>query len=529
MQARFWALRNLGWWATLALVGVASAWAVAGDQHSRTLLLNTLAFAGAVAAASMLLGAPLAFLLARTDMPGRREAGAALAAILFTPLYLIAAAWQAGFGFQGWFSPATGGNSLLNGWQGAIFIQTMAAVPWVVLIAGVGLRLAEAELEEEALLDGTPGQVFRRVTLRRTAESLVTAFLWVFVATAGEMTVTDLYLIRTYAEEIYTQFALGDTLDGAAWQMAPSIALIALIVVLGLFVVGRLIPPDRHTSQRGLAPFRLRGWQPAAAAIGLLGVGLLVLVPIVSLAIQAGRVVTRVGDSLERGWSATQFVSMTLGSPVRFAREIGWTVAIGALAASAVLAIGLPLAWPARRGGWRAAPAWIIAALSLAVPGPLVGLGIIELFNTPNVPVLHWLYDHSIAPIWLAQTWRALPLPILILWYGLRTIPAEMLSGAELEGASPLAQFFRVALPQRWPVVAVAWLAAFVVASGELDASILVVPPGVSTLPIHIFGLIHYGVDDQVAGASLFIFAAMALYALAFLGIARRTTRDFRP
>jgi iron(III) transport system permease protein len=140
--------------------------------------------------------------------------------------------------------------------------------------------------------------------------------------------------------------------------------------------------------------------------------------------------------------------------------------------------------------------------------------------------LLHWLYDHSIAPIWLAQTWRAMPLPTLILWYGLRTIPAEMLHGAQLEGASPLARFFRVALPQRWHVVAVAWLAAFALASGELDASILVVPPGVSTLPIHIFGLIHYGVDDQVAGVSLFLFAAFVVYALAFLWVARRTIRD---
>jgi iron(III) transport system permease protein len=521
-------MRNVAWWAALAAVGAVCALAVAGDPRGRTLLTNTLAYAGAVSAASMLLGAPLAFLLARTDVPGRRLAGVALSAILFTPLYLIAAAWQAGFGFQGWLSLAVGGVSLLDGWRGAVFIQTMAAVPWVVLIAGVGLRLAEAELEEEAILDGTPGQVFRRVTLRRTAESLITAFLWVFVATAGEMTVTDLYLIRTYAEEIYTQFALGDTLEGAVWQLAPSMALVIWIIMVGLFVVARLIPPDRHDSQRQLAPFRLRRWRAAAAAISLLGVGVLVLVlvPIVSLAVQAGRVVTRVGDSLERGWLAAQFMNMTLGSPLRFAREIAWTVGIGALAAGAVVAVGLPLAWHARHGGWRAAPAWLLVAVALAMPGPLVGLAIIELFNSPNVPLLHWLYDHSIAPIWLAQTWRAMPLPTLILWYGLRTIPAEMLHGAQLEGASPLARFFRVALPQRWHVVAVAWLAAFALASGELDASILVVPPGVSTLPIHIFGLIHYGVDDQVAGVSLFLFAAFVVYALAFLWVARRTIRD---
>ncbi len=99
-----------------------------------------------------------------------------LLAMLFVPLYLQAAAWEAGFGLQGWYTALAGGNVLLEGWRGAIAIHTLAAIPWVVLIVGVGLLLVEPELEEAALLDGTPGQVFRRVTLPRAAPSLGAAF-----------------------------------------------------------------------------------------------------------------------------------------------------------------------------------------------------------------------------------------------------------------------------------------------------------------------------------------------------------------
>jgi iron(III) transport system permease protein len=59
----------------------------------------------------------------------------------------------------------------------------------------------------------------------------------------------------------------------------------------------------------------------------------------------------------------------------------------------------------------------------------------------------------------------------------------------------------------------VAWLIAFAVALGDLAASILVVPPGVKTLSIHIFGLMHYGVQDRVAGiclAQVCMFAVLA-------------------
>ncbi len=108
-----------------------------------------------------------------------------------------------------------------------------------------------------------------------------------------------------------------------------------------------------------------------------------------------------------------------------------------------------------------------------------------------------------------------------------RTIPADELASAKLDGATPLVRFIRIVLPQRKSVVAVAWLAALAVATGELDASILVVPPGVTTLPLRIFGLIHYGVDDQVAGISLFLLAVFLAYAIAFSLVARRALRDF--
>jgi iron(III) transport system permease protein len=499
---------------------------LATDPRSRVLALNTVLLAAATATASVALGAPLAFLIARTDIVGRRLATIVLLALLFTPLYLQAAAWQAGFAVQGWYTLWAGGPALLTGWRGAIAIHTAAALPWVVLIMGVGFRLAEPELEEEALLDATPSRVFRRVTLRRAGETVAVALVWVAVTTAGEMTVTDLFLIRTYAEEIYTQFALGDTPQAAVWNLLPSIIATAWLIVAGLFVANRIVAPDRYVSQRQARAFRLGRWRGPASAAVLGAVALVTVIPLASLLVKAGRVVTRGAEGLERGWSAEQCLAMIVTSPLRFSRELGWTTAIGALAATAAVAIGLPLAWNARRGGWRALPAWLAIAAGLAVPGPLIGLGLIGLFNWPDWPWLVWLYDHSVAAIWMAQTIRALPLTTLVLWFALRTIPGELLASATLEGASPLVRFVRIVLPQRLPAVAAAWLVALAVSWGELAAGILVVPPGVMTLPIQVFGLIHYGVDDQVAGVSLAVSVILIAIALILAVLARAASRE---
>ena len=67
---------------------------------------------------------------------------------------------------------------------------------------------------------------------------------------------------------------------------------------------------------------------------------------------------------------------------------------------------------------------------------------------------------------------------------------------------------------------------AFVMSVGELSASLLVLPPGVTTIAVRIFQLLHYGVDDRVAALALSVFVAMA--AIAIFTAARSALRNRR-
>src|SRR5205807_2644394 len=105
----------------------------------------------ATEAIALPLGVPLALLLFRTDLPGRRF-GIALAALLaFVPLPLLATAWLGAVGNAG-RAQALGTGPILAGLWGAAFIHAMAALPWIIVLGGVGLRTIEPELEEVALL-----------------------------------------------------------------------------------------------------------------------------------------------------------------------------------------------------------------------------------------------------------------------------------------------------------------------------------------------------------------------------------------
>ncbi len=502
-----------------------------------TLTLNTAALSGATCLIGLPLGTALAWLLVRTDLPGRRI-GLVLAGILvFVPLYLQAAAWQAGFGLQGWCTLAFQAPVWLEGWSGAIWVHVMAALPWIVLIVGGGFWLVEPELEEQALLDGSWRQVFLRVTFLRARASIGIAALWVLIVTAGEMTVTDLFDVRTYAEELYTRFAVMPDPDQTPLAALPGVLLTTGLILAGLAVCARAVPGDRLNSLRSRPVFRLGGWRwPAALLAGTLFL-LLIGVPLGNLVYKAGVVVTQVDAGRVRHWSLEKLLTIVGVSPIRYRSEFGWSLALSSLAATAAVFLGIGLAWwtvgsgqkavSSRPGtglgrGLRAGVLLAIAAVCLAVPAPLIGLATIWLLNRPGWPTLNLLYDQSILAPWLVLTVRGLAPALVIMWHTLSTLPAEMLDSAALDGAGWLTRLWRIALPCRIPAVGLAWLVAFAVALGDLAASILVAPPGMTTLSIRIFGLLHSGVEDYVAGICL---SQLLLFAVLAAAVIRLTSR----
>ncbi len=160
-------------------------------------------------------GVLLGLLLFRTDLWGRQAVLALTVLVLFVPMPLHATAWLGAIGNAG-RSQLIGSTPILTGWTGAAFVHAMAAIPWVAVLAGVGLRTVEPALEESALLDLPGWRVVGRLTLRRSLGAIAASALAVAVLTAGDMTVTDLLQVRTYAEEVYIQSQTGPRAASAA-------------------------------------------------------------------------------------------------------------------------------------------------------------------------------------------------------------------------------------------------------------------------------------------------------------------------
>jgi iron(III) transport system permease protein len=510
----------------LALLGVPLALPLAGAITSDTwnawgearrvgdLALNTLGLTTLTLVLALPAGVGLAVVLYRTDLPGRGCFRIALAFGIFVPLPLFALAWQS-VGGGGWRPWAQG---LLP----AAFVHAMAALPWVVWLTGLGLSRIEPELEEDALMATSAPRVLWSVSLRQAAPAIGLAAVWVALQTAGEITVTDMALVRTFAEEVYTQAVAGgpDALGRAVVVALPA----AILMVVGVFFLmrhwhGRLSVVATARPPLVVSLCRARWPTFVIVVIGVVAFG---AVPLVSLVRQAGG-----GDA----WTLDR-----LAIELRRAVNLHLPMIVDTLfwaAAAGLLAAGLATAgsWAAIESRWSRRLLFVLAIALWAVPGPILGFGLKETINrlmdvedlllawTTARPIRMSLYELSTPlPVLWAHVARLFPYAVAIVWPAMRDVPHDLREAARVDGASPWAEFRGVVWPATRRAFAVAAAAVSALALGELAASKLVQVPGRQTFAQELFNQMHYGSTATTAALAL-VQLALAASAAAALGL----------
>ena len=453
------------------------------------LSLNTILVAGLAVIISLVMGLPLALLVFRTDVPGRHFWMLVLVATCCLPGYVVVTSWLTIADLHLWNQ-----RVLAAGW-----VLGLTYLPLVTLICGVALQCVDPTLEQLAMLDARRRRVVWSVTLRQAAWGIFCAALVVVILTISDITVTDILLVRTFTEQVFAEFQLNRTAGPAA---AVALPLLAGAVVLGLVVLHLL--RDIGETQQQVAEinpirFPLGRWKlPAVAAVA--AVLLLVVAPFASL--------------LRQIPSCRHFLRTLCNVDLELQRSM----ILGGLAVVIIAVLAWAPAWALVRSR-RLRPlvyAWLI--LLMVTPAPLVGIGITKLMNRPGL--FGALYDSPFI-VTIALVVRFLPYQVLAMLPSLRAVPVELEEDAFLCGANRWQTIRHVIMPLCRRAALAGCVIVFVLGVGEVGATVLVVPPGPTTLTIHFFTLIHYGVYADAAAICLILTAAVVLPA-AVLGICFR-------
>jgi iron(III) transport system permease protein len=475
----------------------------------RRLLGTTLLLLVLTVAITAVLGVGLAWVVERTNLPGRATWRWLLALPLAIPAYVGAVAYVGLLGRGGLVELAW--RALTNtppnvpfpapdlySVGSAALIIGLLVYPYVYLPVGAALRSSNRSLEEAARSTGSgPGRVFWRVTLPLVAPNIVAGALLVALYVLSDFGTVGILRVYTFTSAIFSAFS--GSADRAAAAILSSMLLVLTVpILLGETALARraqlFVPASAWKPQRPLALGRWR-W-PVFALVTLLascslGVPLLVFSLLTLRQWLAPTATDRLygyGDTLGV-WALNTVVLSGLTA----------TLAMMLAVAPAYLALRAP--GPMSRG------VLALCKIPFALPGLLIGLSIVFIFNTP---LLNLAYGTLLA-LGCGFVIRLLPHSVTNSEVALRAAPPALEQAARTLGCSQTRALWRVVLPVAAPGMAATWCVAFVTAMKELPTVLLLRPPGFDTLPVRVWSAAREAVWAQAAPPALLLIVITAL------------------
>ncbi len=473
------------------------------------------------------IGASLAFLSERTDVPGRRGLRFAMLVAFIVPGYVAAVGWLNAYGPGGVLDDLMGlAVPALMGPLGIIVVLGVEAAPIAYLVVAAGLAThAEPDLERAARASGADAwTTFRSVTLPLLRPVLAGAAAIAFVLSVTSFGVPAVLGVpagfTTMTTRIYRDLAFSSDPDSFVRAMGLAIVLAvgaALVIALGDLLLHR-----RRTERSGVfngplghpgalvqgpsADGHGRRRSPRMMALGAAAwvlVVLVIVVPLVALALTA---LTRAPglDPVPANWTLEHFREV-LG-PRTLDALLDSTMLSG-LAAMGVVILGVLVV--ASRRGRGAGPVGGLLGLTFALPGSTLAVAILLAYGVALRDTLL-----IILVAYLAKFWALGYRPVAS---GLEGMAVDLYRAARISGADGPTTTRTIVLPLLRPLIVTGGLIVFVFGLHEVTMSSLLYGPGTSTLAVVVLNLQQLGETGQTAALALVLTGIVALASLPLL------------
>ncbi len=480
-------------------------WARLLQARLGQLLGNTLLLAVAVTAGALAVGAGMAWLTERTDLPGRGAFRWLLALPLAIPAYIGGIVHLALLRPRGGLIPQLLAELLGRpvatpsplGFWGAAFILTLFSYPYVYLMTGAAFRSLHAGLEESARTLGRgPWRTLWEVTLPALRPGLAAGALLVALDVLAEYGTVALLRYETFSAAIFVQLA-GRYDRSAAAVLSGVLVVLALVVLWAeLRAQGRARFTQMESGWRPAPRVALGRWRVPAflAVLGVTGASLLVPMGVLI------------------GWSTAALLDpATLSAVLRTGSQgLGgyiwnslWSAGLAALLA---VALALPAGLlAARHPGKLAQGISRLCQVGYAIPGVVVALSLVLLVNR----VAPFLYATPLVVV-IAYVMRYMPQAVRATEAALSQLAPSLEEAARTLGRTSWQTFAQVTLPLVLPGLLAGAALVFLTSLKELPATLLLRPAGFETLAVRVWIWAEDGFYLQAAPAALLLVLASA-------------------
>ena len=451
----------------------------------------------AVTLSAITLAVPIAWLLTRTDLPGRRWWMVVMALPLVVPSFVYALVAGTALGPRGLVQQALGATigvseiPSIYGFPGALLALTLLTYPYVLLPTAAAFRRLDPALEEVSRSLGRGAwRTFATITLPTLRPAIAAGALLCALYTLSDFGAVSLLRYETFTAAIFVQYE-------SAFDRAAAAALSLVLVVTAIAIVALEARTRGRSRYHPLGPgstreFRalpLRRWR-WPAFIGLSAVAF----------------VTTVGPGavllywLLRGVAAGE----ELGAVVE---PLTNSVGVSVVAATVLLVLAVPLGvllvrYPSpiarlvERGSY----------VGFALPGLTVAIAFIFF----GINVARPIYQTHVLLI-AAYVVLFLPATLGAARSGLLQIDPRVEEAARTLGKSPRQVLWRVTIPVVRGSLAAGAAMAFLLVMKELPAALLLAPVGFRTLATVTWSAASEAFFAQAAASALLLILVASL------------------
>lgn len=362
------------------------------------------------------------------------------------------------------------------GFVACLWVEVSSFAPLAFCFAWFGLRNIDPELIEVARVARADWEILRRVVLPIGAPAALTGGALIFLLSLLDYSLPSLLQFNVYSLEIFAEF-------NASHLPVRAFVLSLPLMIISVSCVVLILKPIQTLTLRNLSfravwtnPPRLPRWFRALLRIASVTFIIQIALPVINLTISGSRA-----------------LPSTLMANIP---DMTYSFYVAGLAALIALPIALLLAKHLFSKAWTQ---WFVFLLPVAIPAALIGIGYT---SASRIHAIRGSQLMDIMPAFVGAA-RFLPLAVIISIAQLRRVDTLLFDASLVFQQARWRRYLLVALPVLMPGLLTAFGTVFALTLGELGATLMVMPPGRTTLTTRVYNYLHYGASDAVAGLCL--------------------------
>ena len=473
-------------------------------------LVNSLKLGAVSALLAGVFAVPLAWAVARTNMPGRGLTRMLVLATFITPPYTGAVAWILLAGPNaGWLNRfymlvtgAEAGPFNIYSFTGLAVVIALYSFPYIFIFTTAALELVSSEMEDAAnILGAGPWRTMRKVTLPLALPAILGGLIICFLEAIALFGSPALIAIPARFNVVTTQlfqfFGNPVRVEVAAAYAMPLLGVTILLVLVQRLIVRRkgFVALTGKGGER--RPILLGRWRWVVFGYAMFVATLAVFLPYIFL----------IQSAFAKAWGRGFLLDNITIANFRFilfehataAQSIINSFVYAGISATVAVFLTLGVAYIAAR---RLIPfGGVLGFLCVApfvIPGVVLAIGFYAAYAPPPLA----LYGTALIMI-LAFTTRFLPVGYVNASAAINSLNPEMEEAVRVLGGSRLTALRRVVAPLLKRNMMGAWLLIFIPATRELSAAIFLYGPNTKVASVMIFDMSEEGNFERLAALAL--------------------------